>query len=121
MLQPGEAFGQVTIAPGCRVTGKKPALSVQERCLGYLRLGAQRRKQSGGRLLIAERARTRTNMLTMGISALNLSPAAYWRELLRKTGFVIRTENNLSGLIHCFRADKPVSVQGQQLQFDLNV
>ncbi|MCA9959259.1 MAG: class I SAM-dependent methyltransferase [Chloroflexota bacterium] len=71
-----------------------------------------------GRLLIAERTRTRTNNLVMGPMALGLAPTAHWRNLLHQTGFIIRREQTLDGLIHCIRADKPTAVQAQQLQFE---
>lgn len=69
-----------------------------------------------GRLLIAERTRTRSNILLMGPAGLSLAPLTHWRELLHRAGFVIRREQNLSGLIHCLRADKPIAAQAQQLQ-----
>lgn len=74
-----------------------------------------------GRLLIAERTRTHINGLVMGPMAFRLVPAAHWRNLLQHTGFTIQREQSLDGLIHCFRADKPIAVQAQQLQFNWNL
>lgn len=73
-----------------------------------------------GHILLAERVRTQTNWLLMGPAALNLPAVAYWRELLAAAGFRPRKEQELQGIVHCFRADRPTPVEAQQLALDLN-
>lgn len=70
----------------------------------------------GGRVLVAERTRTQRNWLHLGPATLRLANSQSWRNLLQHTGFILRREQELEGLIHCFRADKPVPVEAQQLQ-----
>lgn len=72
----------------------------------------------GGRLILAERVRTTTNLLTMGFDGLGLETAEYWRNLITQTGFRIRREESLEELIHFIRADKPLPYEGKQLIFD---
>lgn len=72
-----------------------------------------------GRLLLAEPMRTQTNWLLKGPAALSLAPAAQWRDLLQQTGFRVRTEKDLQGVIHCIRADKPTYSEAQQLSLGL--
>ncbi len=73
----------------------------------------------GGRLLLAERTRTRANWLHLGPAALTLSSSQSWRELLQQRGFILRREVDIGGLIHCFRADKPIPIEAQQLRLAL--
>ncbi len=75
----------------------------------------------GGRILVAERTRTRNNWLHLGPAALRLVHSQDWRNLLRHTGFILRREQELHGLIHCFRADKPIPIEAQQLQLGLKL
>ncbi len=70
----------------------------------------------GGRVMVAERTRTQSNWIHIGPAALRLQNSQEWRNLLRRTGFILRREQEPGGLIHCFRADKPVPVEAQQLQ-----
>jgi SAM-dependent methyltransferase len=72
-----------------------------------------------GRLLIAERLPTQTNWLALGPLATRLAPKRYWLNLLAEAGFQVQAERDLLGLIHCFRADKPVPGAGRQLRLDL--
>ncbi|KAA3664787.1 MAG: methyltransferase domain-containing protein [Chloroflexi bacterium] len=72
-----------------------------------------------GRLLLAERTRTQTNWLVMGLMALNLKRREDWEQLLNTAGFVVRRTQDLSGLISCFRADKPSPAEAQQMALDL--
>jgi SAM-dependent methyltransferase len=72
----------------------------------------------GGRLLLSERVRSQTNLAVMGPAVLQLDTAVYWRRLLQEAGFEIRKEQALHGLVHCFRADKPVSERARQLHLD---
>jgi ubiquinone/menaquinone biosynthesis C-methylase UbiE len=74
-----------------------------------------------GRVLVAERVRSRTNLLVMGPAVWQLPPADYWRELLTVAGFSLRQEKDIQGLIHCFRADKPSPTAGLQLPLDLEI
>jgi len=72
-----------------------------------------------GRVLLAERVRSQTNWLVMGPSALSLQTAAAWREKLEAAGFIVVKEEDLQGLITCFRADKPTPAQARQLSLNL--
>jgi SAM-dependent methyltransferase len=68
-----------------------------------------------GRILVAERARTQINWLVMGPRALSLPTKEQWRQHFSNAGFHLRSEREMAGLIHCFRADKPTPTAGQQL------
>jgi SAM-dependent methyltransferase len=72
----------------------------------------------GGRLLLSERVRSRTNLLVMGPAVLALPPALYWRDLLREAGFQVSKEQSLHDLVHCYRADKPAPERARQLLLD---
>jgi ubiquinone/menaquinone biosynthesis C-methylase UbiE len=72
----------------------------------------------GGRLIIAERVRTPTNLLMMGLDGFELETADYWRDLITQVGFRIKREDSLEDLMHFIRADKPLSYEGRQLIFD---
>lgn len=74
-----------------------------------------------GRLLLAEQVQSRTNSLLMGPGVLKLKPVEQWRGLLEKAGFRVRSEKDLQGIIHCFRADKPTYTEAQQLTLGLNL
>lgn len=74
-----------------------------------------------GQLLFAEQCRTQTNFLFQGVSALQLPSKKYWRTFLNESGFRIRREQSLQGLITCFRAQKPTLAEARQLAFDLDV
>lgn len=73
----------------------------------------------GGRVLLAQRARTQANWLHLGPAALPLQNSQAWRDLLQRAGFILRREETLDDLIHCFRADKPVPVEAQQMRLSL--
>lgn len=81
---------------------------------------ARRILKPNGRLLLAERVRTNMNWLVMGPGAANLEPAVYWRTLLTKAGFQVRKELDLQGIVHCYRADKPVPLASRQLSLELD-
>jgi ubiquinone/menaquinone biosynthesis C-methylase UbiE len=72
----------------------------------------------GGRLILAERVRTTTNLLTMGLDGFGLETAVYWRDLITQTGYRIKREESLEELMYFIRADKPLAYEGQQLIFD---
>lgn len=74
-----------------------------------------------GRLLVAEQVRSRTNWFVWGPGALALPTAVYWRTLLQEAGFQLQREENLYGLITCWRADKPTALETRQLTFNLNL
>ncbi|MEJ2749637.1 MAG: class I SAM-dependent methyltransferase, partial [Anaerolineae bacterium] len=74
-----------------------------------------------GRLLVAESVRSRANSLYLGPQTLSLAPVEQWRSLLQKAGFRVRSEKDLQGIIHCFRADKPTYTEAQQLTLGLNL
>jgi ubiquinone/menaquinone biosynthesis C-methylase UbiE len=72
----------------------------------------------GGRLILAERIRTTSNILMMGLDGFGLETADYWKRLLTQRGFRVSREESLEDLMHFFRADKPLPDEGQQLIFD---
>jgi SAM-dependent methyltransferase len=72
-----------------------------------------------GRLLLAERVRTQTNWFVYGPGGIRFKPVGYWQQLLHEAGFIVRRQENLYGLIHCFRADKPSASEARQLALDL--
>ena len=72
-----------------------------------------------GRFLLAERSRSQTNWVVMGLTAVRLPATDHWRDLLIETGFNLRAEHDLRGLITCYRADKPTHTQARQLRLDL--
>jgi len=72
-----------------------------------------------GRVLVAERTRSTANWLVRGPAALALRRTEYWRALLAQADLRVRSDRDLGGLIHCFRADKPTPEEGQQLFLDL--
>jgi SAM-dependent methyltransferase len=80
---------------------------------------ARRVLSKNGRLLLAERTRSRTNWLTLGPAAVDLETAGYWRRLLLESGFQVEREQVLSDLITCWRADKPTPAQANQLALEL--
>ncbi len=73
----------------------------------------------GGRLLLAERHRTRTNLLFSGLATSTLPPAETWHALLQRAGFRIEREDSLRGLVYCARADRPPPTEGRQLRLQL--
>lgn len=72
-----------------------------------------------GRLLLAERSRTRANLLAFGPFTLRLETDAYWRDLLIQTGFTIRKMRQPQELITFLCASKPSPHAGRQLPLDL--
>ncbi|MFW6042443.1 MAG: class I SAM-dependent methyltransferase [Chloroflexota bacterium] len=75
----------------------------------------------GGKLVLAEPVRTRTNWLVGGIAALRMEPLPYWRRLLTESGFHLRQEQNVRNFYYCFVAEKPLPGEVQQLSLDLGV
>ncbi len=73
----------------------------------------------GGRLLLAERHRTRTNLLFSGLATSTLPPAETWHALLQRAGFRIEREDSLRGLVYYARADRPPPTEGRQLRLQL--
>jgi SAM-dependent methyltransferase len=74
----------------------------------------------GGRLLLAERMMSPTNLLVMGPLALRLKSLEYWRKLLEGASLQINRESNARELIHFLRADKPLPEALTQLPLDLS-
>lgn len=79
----------------------------------------QRVLAPNGKLLLAERCRSQANWLVLGPTAVRLPSADHWRDSLQEAGFMLRSEQDLEGLIHCFRADKPSAAQARQLALNL--
>lgn len=75
----------------------------------------------GGKLLLAEEARTRAAFLAWGPAALQRPPLAYWQALLAEAGFRIQKETDLHELVHYFLAAKPLEGELQQLTFDFGL
>jgi SAM-dependent methyltransferase len=82
---------------------------------------AYRILEPGGRVLVAERVRSRTNMLVLGPVGWGLATADEWREMLAEAGFVPNQEKDIQGLICCFRADKPAPTGSLQLSLKLDL
>jgi ubiquinone/menaquinone biosynthesis C-methylase UbiE len=80
---------------------------------------ARRILSKNGRLLMAERTRSRANWLTLGPAAADLETADYWHNLLRQAGFQVEREQALGDLVTCWRADKPTPAQANQLALEL--
>lgn len=74
-----------------------------------------------GHLLLAEPARTRTQLIMLGPAALRLPPPEYWRQQLRDAGLTITREKDVNGFYFCFRAEKPLPGSVQQLALDLGI
>ncbi len=72
-----------------------------------------------GRLVMAERCRTRLNWLTAGPLALQFEPIETWRDLLTSAGFQVRREFDAEGRLTLIRADKPSPEAGRQLSLNL--
>lgn len=70
----------------------------------------------GGRFLMAERVRSQTNWLVLGVRAAQLYPTSYWDDLMRKVGLTPEREYDVQGLMHYFRADKITQAIGRQLR-----
>jgi SAM-dependent methyltransferase len=82
---------------------------------------ARRVLARNGRLLLAERTRSRTNWLTLGPAAAELQPTGYWHRLLLEAGFQVQREQPLGDLVTCWRADKPTPAQANQLALELGL
>jgi ubiquinone/menaquinone biosynthesis C-methylase UbiE len=54
-----------------------------------------------------------------GTSTARLHPTEYWRDLLLEAGFEIHRQENIQGLLNCFRVDKPSPYAGHQLPLQL--
>jgi SAM-dependent methyltransferase len=74
-----------------------------------------------GRLLLAERVRSRTNWLVLGPWGWQLAKAEDWRALLAQVGFALPQETDVQDLVHCFRADKPLPAAALQLALHLDL
>jgi len=72
-----------------------------------------------GRLLVAERVRSRSNTLLTGPITYNLPSGEHWRNILENAGFIVRREEYLRGLVYCARADKPGLTAGVQMALEL--
>lgn len=72
----------------------------------------------GGRLLMSERVRSKTNLLVMGPAGIRLKSADFWNQMLAKSGLQPEAVISLGELICCFRADKPLRPQVRQLVLD---
>lgn len=72
-----------------------------------------------GRLLLAERHRSRRDLWLTGLVTSSWPPAETWPAMLKKAGFHIQREDSLRGLIYCARADKPPPTEGRQMRLQL--
>ncbi len=72
-----------------------------------------------GRLLLAERHRSRRDLLLTGLATSSWPPAETWPAMLKKTDFLIQREVSLRGLVYCARADKPPPTEGRQMRLQL--
>ncbi|MCA9944723.1 MAG: class I SAM-dependent methyltransferase [Ardenticatenaceae bacterium] len=74
-----------------------------------------------GQLLLAESVRSQTNWIVRGFGGFSLPTAVYWQQLLKETGYRVRSEKNVAGLSYCIRAQKPTPAEAQQLSFKLEL
>lgn len=74
----------------------------------------------GGRLLLAEETRTRSTWLLHGWGTPALLTVNDWRATLAEIGLTVTAEQELQGLMICFRADKLTAGVSRQLPFDWN-
>jgi len=72
-----------------------------------------------GRLLVAERIRSQSNLLLTGLVTYTLPTSQQWRAILEKAGFIVRREECPHGLIYCVRADRPGLTAGKQMTLKL--
>jgi SAM-dependent methyltransferase len=72
-----------------------------------------------GRLLIAERVRTQTNLFYTGLQTSSWSTISDWRSLLATTDFIIQREEVRHGLMYFVRAKKPSPTSGKQMKLGL--
>ena len=72
-----------------------------------------------GRLLIAERVRSQSNLLLTGIVTWAWPSAGQWSSMLKRAGFEIRPRDLSHGLLYVARADKPSAVSGKQMELSL--
>lgn len=106
--------------------GTVPAVVLSEVASEFWQLGDREKLISeiyrilrpGGHLILAERVRTPSNLLLMGLNSFEVETADYWRNLITRIGFRIKKEESLEDLMHFIRADKPLPQEGQQLIFD---
>ena len=73
-----------------------------------------------GRLLVAERVRSRANPALTGIITYPLPTETAWRDALIKAGFVLRRQENAGGVVYCVRVDRPSPTSGKQMRLDLD-
>ena len=72
-----------------------------------------------GRLLVAERVRSQTNLVLTGLVTYPLPTEKEWLKALVKAGFVLRRQENAGGVVYCVRVDKPSPASGKQMQLKL--
>ena len=72
-----------------------------------------------GRLLVAERVRSQTNLALTGLITYPLPTEKEWQDVLTRAGFVLRRHENAGGVIYCVRFDKPSPSMGKQMQLNL--
>ena len=72
-----------------------------------------------GRLLFAEQTASWLNWLLAGSGSVKLEPIAYWLDLLADANFDVHRQEEIQGLIYCFRADKPSPFAGHQIPLQL--
>ena len=72
-----------------------------------------------GRLLVAERIRSQTNLALTGLITYPLPADKEWQDALARAGFILRRQENAGGVIYCVRMDKPSPSSGKQMQLKL--
>ena len=82
---------------------------------------AHRVLRPGGRLLLAEPARTQMSWLIWGPAAFRLQPLPYWHMLFQNARFDLQKEETEHGLVHYFVLRRPEPGEMQQLTFDFGL
>jgi ubiquinone/menaquinone biosynthesis C-methylase UbiE len=73
----------------------------------------------GGQLLIAESVQSPTSVLTCGLSGLRYHSTRYWETLFVKTGFRLSNKTIIKDLVTCWRFDRPLPDEPDQLILEL--
>lgn len=72
-----------------------------------------------GRVLLVEPVRTQTSLLLWLPRAYDAATAQYWHDLLVRSGFDIRRQEDIEGLLTCVRGDKTLPTVARQLTLGL--
>lgn len=72
-----------------------------------------------GRLVVAEKVRSASNLFMTGLLTASWPATSYWRSLLASSGFIIQREETRQGLLLFIRAKKPSPASAKQMKLGL--